>query len=82
MSKKKVKPTPLRPVDRMLPNPESVVPRETSHWSACPECGASKLSIQRPTPICRQTGKRTENGIFKYMRCRACGKKYTVVQPD
>jgi len=49
-------------------------PDGSAHWSACPQCGASKLSTRVLTPACSETGDRVRTregwGRVKFMICR------------
>lgn len=73
---------PSEPVAGVAPPQQAGLPAK-QHWSACPNCGASKLSLPPVnTPICTHTGFRIENGIQRHMRCRECDTPYTVVAPD
>ena len=75
-----------QPVCRIVGPGEPVGIAATStvkpHWSACPKCGQSKLSITGYTPVCSHTVGRVAGHVQKYMRCRECETRYTAMQPD
>ncbi len=89
-----------QPVNRMLPGGEGVVApagepivsngaketKKAAHWSACPNCGASKLSTgATPTPVvvhsCRLAAD-AGHVISCRMRCRHCDHTFKAIKPD
>lgn len=76
-----------RPLQASAESRYSSPPTIKTHWSACPQCGASKLSVGVLPPVVTHTNARLETSdgggfVPLYMRCRECGTRFTALRPD